>query len=279
MPQPLYYNSLQIFNSSHLEQISEFVLSLGIDAIEYKDNGIIVRSEDELDTVKWGVEEFTKKLSQALNMQIDVSFKSSKESNIDWIEKYKQSIKPLEVGGFYIRPSWEESKKGLIDIIIDPALAFGSGHHESTYTCIQALEKYVNKNDKVLDVGCGSGILSIVSAKLGGIVDSCDTDEQAVQSTNENQNLNNVKLNKTWIGSAGLSSQTYDVVVANIIADIIITISDDLNKVLKPNATLILSGILEKYEKIIMKKFNNLKHIQTFAKNEWQTIIFKKGVN
>ncbi len=277
MPQSLYYNSLQVYVNSYLEQISQFILSLGVEAVEFTDDGIIIRSEDELEAVKWGIEEFIKKLSVVLGVKIKFDIELKKESNIDWVEKYKSSIKPLRVGDFYIRPSWDSPVDGAIDIIIDPALAFGSGHHESTYSCLLAIEKYVKNGNKLLDVGCGSGILSIASAKLGACVDSCDTDEQAVQSTKENEKLNSVELNKTWIGSVSMSKDKYDVVVANIIADVLLIISQDLIDALKPKSTLILSGILEKYEDDIIKKFENLKHIQTIAKNEWRTIIFQRG--
>ncbi len=274
-----FYNELKIFVNNYEDQIADFIMSFGIEAIEYEKECLVIRSEDELQNLKYGVEEFIKKLSEIFNEDIRVSFELNKKENQDWISKYQNSIKPIEVGGFYIHPSWEESKQNLINIIINPALAFGSGHHESTYSCLKMIEKYLKKDDRVLDVGCGSGILSIACAKLGAVVDSCDTDEQALQSTHENEKLNSVKLNKTWVGSVGEAKESYDVVVANIIADILIIISKDLIKALKPNATLILSGILDKYEKRVLDSFQDLRHLQTYEKNEWRTIIFIKGEN
>lgn len=271
MPPPSYYNELQVISTSNLEQFSDFLLTLGIEAVEERDGMLIVRSEDSLENVKWGVEEFAKRLSK------DVQTNLTKKSNEDWINKYKNSVKPIEVGKFYIHPSWVEEKQNFTNITIDPALAFGSGHHESTNSCLLMIEEYVKNSNDVLDVGCGSGILSIASAKLGANVDSCDTDEQAVQSTKENARLNDCKLNDTWIGSIANINKNYDIIIANIIADVLIILEKDLKRNLKQGGILILSGILDKYEDKIMQNFKNLEHLQTLAKNEWRTITFKKG--
>lgn len=276
MPNFSTYYELHVLPTSNLEHFSDFLLSLGIEGLEECDNALIVRSEENLHVVQWGVEEFAKRLSSALKISIDVKTKLSQKSNKDWINLYRKSIKPIEIGSFYIHPSWEKDKDKLKNIIIDPALSFGSGHHESTYSSILSLEKYLKKDDKVLDVGCGSGILSIVSAKLDTNVDSCDTDEQAIISTKENAKLNHVNLSNIWIGSVDKTDKIYDVVVANIIADVLIILSNDLKKVLKNDGILILSGILDKYENRIMECFKDCIYCETIAKNDWRTIIFKK---
>lgn len=268
-----YYYELYVTPASDIGLFNDFILELTQNAIEEKDGSIIVRNEEPLDLIEWAVQEFANKL--------DISVKTSLErkQNEDWINNYKASIQPTTAGSFYIRPSWENPKKGTIDIIIDPALAFGSGHHETTSSCLLAIEKNISQNDTVLDVGCGSGILSIAAAKTGAIVDVCDTDEIAVESAKENFKLNQVNYRNAWIGSANKASEKYDTVIANIIADIIIIIANDLKKAVKSDGCLILSGILDKYLDKILDKFHDFETVEQIKKNEWYTLILKKDLN
>ncbi|RBQ32384.1 50S ribosomal protein L11 methyltransferase [Arcobacter sp. FW59] len=265
------YFELAIKPQSHYELFLDLVESITTDAIEENDGFIIIRSEDNLDDFA----EALKKFGEALQTECEIS--CEKKDNIDWIKKYQDSIKSVEVGSFYIRPSWEEKKDNKIDIIIDPALAFGSGHHETTSSCIEAIDEFVQKNDTLLDVGTGSGILAIASAKKGAIVDICDTDEICIDSTKSNFELNKEKFNQFWIGSASKSTKKYDVVVANIIADVLVMIAGDLKKCLNDDGVLILSGILDKHEKRVLNKFQDLKELKTIHKNEWVTIVFKNS--
>ncbi len=276
MEQSLEYNELRVTPTSERESFCDFLMSLGVEAIEESGDTLIVRSEENLNLVKWGVEQFSKKLSQTLYKQVDVLTSIEIKPNKDWISLYQKSVKPIQISNFYIHPSWEDKKDGLINILIEPSLTFGSGHHESTYSCIMSLEKYLKKDDIILDVGCGSGILSIASAKLGAFVDSCDTDEDAISSTIKNARLNRVKLNSTWVGSVDKAKIKYDVVVANIIADILIALSSDLQNSLKNGGFLILSGVLDKYENRVKEFFKDCQHCETIVKNEWRTIILKK---
>ena len=175
-----------------------------------------------------------------------------------------------------MRPSWSEAKEGKIDILIDPALAFGSGHHETTSSCLLAIDEFVKKDDSLLDVGTGSGILAIAAAKKGAVVDVCDTDEICIESTKSNFALNNQEINKSWIGSVNFAKKKYDVVLANIIADVLVMISDDLINSTKDGGIIIVSGILDKHEKRVLSKFSNLKELKIIHKNEWVTMVFKK---
>ena len=270
------YNELCITPNARYSYFTDFIFALNFDAIEERGGDIIIRSEDSLDMMAFALAEYAKKLSLKLNQNIAVKIKLKVKENQDWIKRYKDSIQPISVGNFYIRPDWEKPHNSKIDIIINPALAFGSGHHESTYGCILQLEKYLKKDDTLLDVGSGSGILGIVAAKLGAIVDICDTDELAIKSAKENFTLNGVDINSSWIGSVGKRDCKYDVVVANIIADILVMLSSDLKKSIKKDGYLILSGILEKYIEKVEIKFLDMELVDKYKKNEWFTLVFKR---
>ena len=270
------YNELQITPFGEYNRFADFILTLTNEAIEERDGVIIVRSEEELDVVEFGVKVFAQCLAVTLNKEVSVETKLEVRENIDWISSYQKSVQPIEIGEFYIHPSWTTKKENKINIIIDPALAFGSGHHETTYGCLLMLQKYLQKNDKVLDVGCGSGILSIASAKLGANVDFCDTDELAVQSASDNFELNKEKYNNFWSGSVQKRNDVYDVVIANIIADVLIMLTPDLISATKNGAILILSGILDKYVQRVETRFNSMEILEKYKKDEWYTLVLKR---
>lgn len=271
------YFELHVTPSHALDLFSDFIFSLGQEAIEEKNGMLIVRSEESLELVEWGVKAYAQKLGEALGHSIEVSTETFTQKNEDWIGKYQQSVQPIEVGNIYIHPSWVEAKPQLTNIVIDPALAFGSGHHQSTYGCLLMLQKYLPSHATLLDVGCGSGILSIAAAKLGAHVDLCDTDEQAVESALSNFALNDAGYEDSWTGSVGNRTKSYDVVVANIIADVLVMLAGDLMKAVNPGGLLILSGVLDKYEERIKTRFGALELQEMYVKDEWHTFIFKKG--
>ncbi|AQW88068.1 50S ribosomal protein L11 methyltransferase [Campylobacter pinnipediorum subsp. caledonicus] len=258
-------------------EILEFIFLLGFTCVEEcENNEILLRDESDLSEVEWGIKEYIDRICQTLNIDSDLVTNLSIRENKDWINEYKQAIKPILLDNFYIRPSWEKELDGVKNIIIDPALAFGSGHHESTSSCVLFLQKYAKENLHAIDVGCGSGILSILMSKLGCVVDACDTDEQAVKSSIENAKLNNVKYNKIWTGSISDLNIKYDIVVANIIADVIFMLEKDLKNILKDGAYLVLSGILAKYETRIKDTFKEFELVEQKQLNDWVSFVFKK---
>ena len=264
------YYELIITPDRDLKLFCDLAYEITQNTIEESENSLIIRNSEPLDDVAWAIEQFSEKLG------IPITLESNIKENIDWINQYKNSISPIEVGSFYIRPDWEEKKENLINIIINPALAFGSGHHETTSSCIQAIDAYVQKNQTLLDVGCGSGILAIAANKKGAICDICDTDDIAIESAKKNFKLNDATIHKAWVGSANKSKQTYDFVIANIIADIILLINKDLKKAVKHGGLLILSGIIDKYHKDIQNKFQDFDTVQHIIKGEWHTFILKR---
>jgi ribosomal protein L11 methyltransferase len=267
------YFELIITPSSFFEEIESFLLDNFNNGIEELNGSIILRSDEAFEGLIKSLKIYVHSLEEIFAQKIELNIELLEKENKDWIKSYQDSITPVEIDEFYIHPSWYEAKENKINILIDPALAFGSGHHETTSSCVKAIKQYVNENDEVLDVGCGSGILSIISSKVGATVDLCDTDELSVRSAKENFELNSEKYNNIWQGSANLATKTYDVVIANIIADVLIFINKDLKKVSKN--ILILSGIIDKYKEKVIDKFKDYDLIEVIEDNEWVTLILK----
>lgn len=266
------YYELKIEPENSIEVFLDLLSELSSDAIEFDDKVLILRSEESLEDIKEGIEAFAK----ALNTSCKISLEMKK--NEDWIKKYQESVDPIEVGKFYIRPSWVEKRDDKIDIIINPALSFGSGHHETTNACLEAISKYLDMGSSVIDVGCGSGILSIAASKIGTKVDICDTDEICIEDSKSNFELNSAVYENAWVGSASLANKEYDFVIANIVADVLVMIHKELKKCLKEGGILIISGILDKHFNRVSKKFEELNVIEVIQKNEWVTVVLKKGV-
>ena len=274
-----YYYEYKIGTDKFQEEIESFLMDRFYNGIEEGDNQLILRSDEPIDEIIEELKTYVKSLEELFEEEIDLKVSKEQKENIDWIEQYKRSITPVEVNPFYIYPSWYEPKKNFINIQIDPALAFGSGHHETTRSCLQAIARYVNEGDEILDVGCGSGILSIASAKLGARVDICDTDELAIQESRKNFSLNKVEYNRAWVGSAAAANKKYDIVIANIVADVLAMIANDIKNATKGGGIIILSGIIQKYRPKVLDKFD-LPIEEEIIDGEWVTFILRnRGIN
>ena len=270
--QDKYYELTIKLDESFVEVIADYILNIYDEGIELGDGQIIVRSESDLTFVK----DALVSLADNLDNPIEMKYNLEEKENVDWIKTYQDSIQPIEAGKFYIFPSWYEPKEDLINIKIDPALAFGSGHHATSFSCLEAISSYVEANDKVIDVGCGSGILGLACKKLGANVELCDTDPLSVESCKENFELNKESYDKLWEGSINKAEGTYDVVIANIIADVLRFIAKDLKSACKENRHLILSGILDKKEDLVVESFKELTLVKRTLKDEWVTLVYKK---
>ena len=291
-----FFYEMIVKSTNASELFKNFAFELGVTCVEEDGERFIIRDEEDLQNLKFAFEEFKKALARSLNLDADLQIEISKKPNIDWIEQYKKGVAPVAVGKFYVRPSWCERSQdpALIDLLIDPALAFGSGHHESTNMCLALLSELTRDGMSALDVGCGSGILSIAMKKLGAKVSACDTDEQAVAATQQNAEKNGVQIDKIWLGSVSILGERasslneqgssaaaqpqFDLVVANIIADVILILSADLKKALKPGGKLVLSGILEKYKDRIEQAFSNLNFVQMKKQNEWLSFVYERKI-
>ncbi len=271
-----YYFELVVKVSSHHSLFSDFLIDTLPIGFEENDDGFIIRSDENLETIVWGLEQFAEALQKALGQNIDLECVQTKLKSSDWVDEYQKSIQPIQIDKFYIHPTWDKPNADFINIIIDPALAFGTGHHPTTASCLRAISKYVKRGDRVIDVGCGSGILGVGAMKLGAIVDACDTDIVSVSNSEQNAKINDVKFENIWEGSCSMAKDSYDIVVANIVADVLTFIANDLKSVLKQDGILILSGILDKYEAKVLKFYQGFKIQEKIAQDEWVTLILKQ---
>ncbi len=199
------------------------------------------------------------------------------ENDAGWKDKWKEFFKPSQISAhIVVKPSWEpyENRDGFKVIEIDPGMAFGTGTHETTSLCVKMLESYMKPQDHVLDVGCGSGILSIAAAVLGaeealGI----DIDQTAVEVAEENIRLNGVgHIARAQYGdlTRGLSYEA-DIIVANLMADLVMMLADDAAKHLKKGGKFISSGILTEKQaqvcRVLQEKGYSIDEIRTDG--EW----------
>lgn len=182
----------------------------------------------------------------------------------DWMNNWKKYFKPIPVGKkLLIRPIWEEKfenpeNRKILDL--EPGLAFGTGTHETTRLCMELIEKYLKEDDSFLDVGCGSGILSIAALLLGAkSATGIDIDALAVKTANENAKINHVAEKFTGIygNLTEKISGKFSVIAANIVADIVILLSEDVPAYMKPDTTYIISGIIDTREDDVLRAITN----------------------
>ena len=213
----------------------------------------------------------------------------------DWINNWKQFFKSFYIDDILIKPTWEDvsdEDKDRIVIEIDPGVSFGTGKHETTQLCIRQLKKYLKKGDEILDIGCGSGILSIIANKL--LAGQChlvgtDIDEDCIASTYENFQVNHIskEAGDFYVGNLiddkklqdVVGYGKYDVVVANILADIIIAMAPVIPNTMKTGAYFISSGIIDFKEDEVKTALEGvgLEIVEINHQGEWVNITARKN--
>lgn len=217
---------------------------------------------------------------------------SSQTEDIDWINNWKQFFQSFYIDDILIKPTWEllkEEDKNKFLIEIDPGISFGTGKHETTQLCIRQIRKYLKEGERVLDVGCGSGILSIAALKLGaGSVVGTDVDGDCITSTHENMTVNHLAENSGEFYVGNLIDDKvfqekigtgYDLVVANILADIIIPMALALYQCTKEQGVLITSGIIDFKENEVKEALEQagFEILEVNHQGEWVNVTARKN--
>lgn len=203
----------------------------------------------------------------------------------DYQNSWKKYLFPEKVSEkFVVKPTWREYTPEADELIIElnPGRAFGTGSHPTTSLCLKLMEENISEGDSVIDVGAGSGILMIAADRLGASeIYGTDIDELAVESAKENLELNKISEEKAKVYKGDLISvvenKKFDVVVANILADVLLILLHDISKVVKPNGKIIFSGIIEDKCELLKREVESLGFTveEIKADKEWRAILIK----
>lgn len=224
----------------------------------------------------------------ALGLDVKISIEGLKEE--DWYNAWKAGYEPIHIGNHLtVVPAWQEyhAAPDEITILMDPGMAFGTGTHETTRLCAAMVEKHMPKDALVMDIGTGSGILSLFALKLGARrANAYDIDPVAVRVARENAVDNHVDgffcETSDLLKNVDLSEGPYDFGMANIVADILIRMSEDVNGYLKPGAKLVCSGIIEDRTDDVRAAMeaHGLELCDEASENDWKVLVFaKKGLD
>lgn len=216
---------------------------------------------------------------------------SEETEDIDWINNWKQFFKSFVVEDILIKPTWEqmpENQNYKHVIEIDPGTSFGTGQHETTQLCIRQLHKYMKPEDNVLDVGCGSGILSLACMKMGAnSITGTDVDEACIRDTCDNMRINHIPERDYRFYHGNLIDDStfrnvvgdgYDIVVANILADIVIPLTPVISNMINKEGIYITSGIIDFKEEEVKKTIaaSGFEILEVNHQGEWVSITAKR---
>ena len=314
------WNKFKLKTTTEAEDIVSSILSdLGIEGVEIEDKIPLTQKEKEqmfVDIlpetqaddgtafVSFYLEEDADKEEILANVKKELNemrefvdlgectIEESQTEDVDWVNNWKQYFHQFYVDDILIIPSWEKVKpedEGKMIIHIDPGTAFGTGMHETTQLCIRQLKKYVTPETKILDVGCGSGILGMLALKFGAEYSvGTDLDPCAIDATHENMEVNGIRKDQyeVMIGNIiddkkiqdKLGYECYDIVVANILADVLVMLTPVIVDQLKPGAFYITSGIIDDKEETVKEAVikAGLEVLDVTYQGEWVCITARK---
>lgn len=316
----LKWNKFRLKTTAVAEEvISALLMELGIEGVEIQDKQPIIGEDkahmfgdippdfqeddgiaylnfyldpdEDKETVLLEIKKELKELGEWMDIG-EATIEESTTEDIDWVNNWKQYFKQFYVEDMLVIPSWEKVKeedKGRLIIHMDPGTAFGTGMHETTQLCMKQLKKYVKPQMELLDVGCGSGILSIVALKLGAAhARGTDLDPAAITASEENKKDNGIKESAmdVMVGNIiddeevqkSLGYEAYDLAVANILPDVLVPLAPVVIKHLKENGIYIVSGIIEQKEAEVKEALLSagFEILETAYQGEWVGITSRK---
>ena len=264
-------------NGMYGELVDESILNADRDTVRVS---LFVPEEKNLVEYR----EFAETRLEALGISYEIFCEGMNED--DWSESWKQYYKPIPLGKLTIVPAWEEyqAKDGEIIIRMDPGMAFGTGTHETTRLVMRIMQDEISGGERVLDVGTGSGILSICASKLGAAhCNAYDIDPVAVKVARENaeaDGCDNITVEVSdLLRSVERVKGGYDICLANIVADIILRMMPDIGEYLSKDAPLILSGIIESRKDEVKQSVteNGFKIVREEKENDWVALMVKRA--
>ncbi len=264
------------------DAISSLLWELNISGIEEGENNLKVFSEESSLVTKKEISIQLEKL-RAQNLIENYKILTEEIEEKNWNEEWEKNLNVIHISDkIIIKPSFREytPESNQIVITIDPKMAFGTGEHQTTKLILLSLEKYIKKNETVLDVGSGTGILGIASVKLGAKkVIGIDNDEWCFENAKENIITNNVedKVEIRFGEIKDIKENNFDLIIANILKNILLEIAEEIKKRLKKNGKVILSGLLHEDESAILDQYKKLgfKLIEINNIDEWISITFE----
>ena len=250
------------------------------------DKTVLIKAYFPMETARETISQVEKSLLEMkAKSPLDLGSLETIKREIDgdlWREQWKEHFKPIHINKIVIVPEWIDykAKDGEIKVLLDSNMAFGTGEHETTSMCVNFLSKHVKKDNTVLDVGCGSGILGISASKLGAKqVIMTDIDECAIVATEHNMKLNNITNGQVLLKNL-LDDNTVrgDIIVCNIMAEVLIAFAPYIANNLNGGGKIILSGILvERLEAVKDAYFNaGFIFLEQEIKGEWSALVLKK---
>lgn len=264
-------NPLQPWNEILMAELIE----IGFDSFTEEHDGILAYIQKEQFK-----EEDLKNLHLLNNPEIEISYEYSEMPNINWNEEWEKNFEPINVADkVYIRAEFHESKPGLHELVIQPKMSFGTGHHPTTHLMIQQMLEMDFSGKTVLDMGCGTSVLAIFAKQKGAEkVVAIDIDEWSVENSKENAERNSVQLEISQGTAENLGSENYDIILANINRNILISDIPTYVSVLNKGGKLLLSGLcffdVDDILEVCNEQNLTLKNKQ--QREEWMSLLLEK---